>query len=111
MSETITELTQDEQTLALLQQLMGTIDPKDFMKQGQREIVELTLDELTVEYNLIQIKLNSRSRKQRDFIVARWEYEQTKSALAPPEVTKKKSSKKPQTIEAKKIKKIDNEQK
>ena len=99
MSETTTELTQEEQYQALLQQLMGTMDPKDFMKPSQREIAELSLDELTVEYNLIQNKSNARSRQQRDFIVSRWEYEQTKSALAPPEaeVAKKKSSKKTQT--------------
>lgn len=97
MSETTTELTQEEQYQALLQQLMGTMDPKDFMKPSQREIAELSLDELTVEYDLIQSKLNTRSRQQRDFIVSRWEYEQTKLETVKPVVAKKKSSKKPQT--------------
>ena len=97
MSETTTELTQEEQYQALLQQLMGTMDPKDFMKPSQREIAELSLDELTVEYDLIQSKLNTRSRQQRDFIVSRWEYEQTKSETVEPVVAKKKSSKKTQT--------------
>lgn len=106
MSETTTELTQEEQYQAMLQQLLATMDPMDLMKPGQREIAKLTLDELTVEYNLVQSKLNTRSRQQRDFIVSRWEYEQTKSALAPPEA---EVAIKP--VKAKKIKKIDDEQK
>ena len=106
MSETTTELTQEEQYQAMLQQMLAEMDPMDLMKPGQREIAKLTLDELTVEYELVQSKSNTRSRQQRDFIVSRWEYEQTKSALAPPEAD---VAIKP--VKAKKIKKIDNDQK
>ena len=106
MTETTTELTQEEQYQAMLQQMLATMDPMDLMKPGQREIAKLTLDELTVEYNLVQSKLNTRSRQQRDFIVSRWEYEQTKSALAPPEA---EVAIKP--VKAKKIKKIEDDQK
>jgi hypothetical protein len=108
MSETITELTQEEQYQALLQQLMGTMDPKDFMKSGQREIAELTLDELTVEYNLVQSKSNTRSRQQRDFIVSRWEYEQ---ANPPQQETLPEAEVAIKPAKAKKIKKIEDEQK
>ena len=106
MSETTTELTQEEQYQAMLQQMLAGMDPMDLMKPGQREIAKLTLDELTVEYNLVQNKSNARSRQQRDFIVSRWEYEQTKSALAPPEA---EVATKP--LKAKKIKKIEDDQK
>lgn len=106
MTETTTELTQEEQYQAMLQQMLAEMDPMDLMKPSQREIAKLTLDELTVEYDLVQRKLNTRSRQQRDFIVSRWEYEQTKSALAPPEAD---VAIKP--VKAKKIKKIDNDQK
>ena len=106
MSETTTELTQEEQYQAMLQQMLATMDPMDLMKPGQREIAKLSLDELTVEYDLVQSKLNTRSRQQRDFIVSRWEYEQTKSALAPPEA---EVAIKP--VKAKKIKKIEDDQK
>ena len=106
MSETTTELTQEEQYQAMLQQMLAGMDPMDLMKPGQREIAKLTLDELTVEYDLVQRKLNTRSRQQRDFIVSRWEYEQTKSALAPPEA---EVAIKP--VKAKKIKKIEDDQK
>ena len=109
MTEITTELTQEEQYQAMLQQLLAEMDPMDLMKPSQREIAKLTLDELTVEYNLVQSKLNTRSRQQRDFIVSRWEYEQTKSALAPPEAEVVDVAFKP--VKAKKIKKIDNDQK
>jgi hypothetical protein len=114
MSETTTELTQEEQYQAMLQQMLATMDPMDLMKPGQREIAKLTLDELTVEYNLVQSKLNTRSRQQRDFIVSRWEYEQ---ANPPQQETTPEAEVvdvvdvaiKP--VKAKKIKKIDDEQK
>jgi len=114
MSETTTELTQEEQYQAMLQQMLATMDPMDLMKPSQREIAKLTLDELTVEYNLVQSKLNTRSRQQRDFIVSRWEYEQTKSALAPPEAEAEvvdvvDAAIKP--VKVKKIKKIEDDQK
>ena len=109
MTETTTELTQEEQYQAMLQQMLAEMDPMDLMKPSQREIAKLTLDELTVEYDLVQRKLNTRSRQQRDFIVSRWEYEQTKSALAPPEAEVVDVAIKP--VKAKKIKKIDNDQK
>ena len=109
MTETTTELTQEEQYQAMLQQLLAGMDPMDLMKPSQREIAKLTLDELTVEYDLVQRKLNTRSRQQRDFIVSRWEYEQTKSALAPPEAEVVDVAIKP--VKAKKIKKIEDDQK
>ena len=108
MSETTTELTQEEQYQAMLQQMLATMDPMDLMKPGQREIAKLTLDELTVEYDLVQRKLNTRSRQQRDFIVSRWEYEQAnppqQEILPVAEVAIK-------PVKAKKIKKIEDDQK
>tara|TARA_R110002126_G_scaffold85137_1_gene206460 strand:+ start:1218 stop:1544 length:327 start_codon:yes stop_codon:yes gene_type:complete len=108
MSDTTTELTQEEQYQAMLQQLLATMDPMDLMKPGQREIAKLTLDELTVEYNLVQSKLNTRSRQQRDFIVSRWEYEQ---ANPPQQETLPEAEVATKPAKAKKIKKIDDDQK
>jgi hypothetical protein len=111
MTETTTELTQEEQYQAMLQQMLAEMDPMDLMKPSQREIAKLTLDELTVEYNLVQSKLNTRSRQQRDFIVSRWEYEQANPPQqeTPPEAEVVDVAFKP--VKAKKIKKIDNDQK
>jgi hypothetical protein len=108
MSETITELTQEEQYQAMLQQLLATMDPMDLMKPGQREIAKLTLEELTVEYDLVQSKLNTRSRQQRDFIVSRWEYEQ---ANPPQQETTPDAEVVVKPVKAKKIKKIEDDQK
>lgn len=108
MSETTTELTQEEQYQAMLQQLLATMDPMDLMKPGQREIAKLTLDELTVEYDLVQNKLNTRSRQQRDFIVSRWEYEQ---ANPPQQETLPEAEVAIKPVKAKKIKKIEDDQK
>jgi hypothetical protein len=111
MSETTTELTQEEQYQAMLQQLLATMDPMDLMKPGQREIAKLTLDELTVEYNLVQSKLNTRSRQQRDFIVSRWEYEQANPPQqeTTPEADVVDVAVKP--AKTKKLKKIEDDQK
>lgn len=108
MSETTTELTQEEQYQAMLQQLLAGMDPMDLMKPGQREIAKLTLDELTVEYDLVQRKLNTRSRQQRDFIVSRWEYEQ---ANPPQQETLPEAEVATKPVKAKKIKKIEDDQK
>ena len=108
MSETITELTQEEQYQAMLQQMLAGMDPMDLMKPGQREIAKLTLDELTVEYDLVQSKLNTRSRQQRDFIVSRWEYEQ---ANPPQQETLPEAEVAIKPVKAKKIKKIEDDQK
>ncbi len=108
MSETTIELTQEEQYQAMLQQMLATMDPMDLMKPGQREIAKLTLDELTVEYNLVQSKLNTRSRQQRDFIVSRWEYEQ---ANPPQQETLPEAEVAIKPVKAKKIKKIQDDQK
>ena len=111
MSETTTELTQEEQYQAMLQQLLATMDPMDLMKPSQREIAKLTLDELTVEYDLVQSKLNTRSRQQRDFIVSRWEYEQANPPQQEilPEADVVDVAIKP--VKTKKLKKIDDDQK
>ena len=108
MTETTTELTQEEQYQAMLQQMLAEMDPMDLMKPSQREIAKLTLDELTVEYDLVQRKLNTRSRQQRDFIVSRWEYEQ---ANPPQQETLLEAEVAIKPVKAKKIKKIDDEQK
>jgi fructose-1-phosphate kinase PfkB-like protein len=111
MSETTTELTQEEQYQAMLQQLLATMDPMDLMKPGQREIAKLTLNELTVEHDLVQRKLNTRSRQQRDFIVSRWEYEQAnppqQETLPEAEVVDVT----PKPVKVKKLKKIEDDQK
>jgi fructose-1-phosphate kinase PfkB-like protein len=111
MSETTTELTQEEQYQAMLQQLLATMDPMDLMKPGQREIAKLTLNELTVEHDLVQRKLNTRSRQQRDFIVSRWEYEQAnppqQETLPETEVVDVT----PKPVKVKKLKKIEDDQK
>jgi lysine/ornithine N-monooxygenase len=108
MSETITESTQEEQYQAILQQMLAGMDPMDLMKPSQREIAKLTLDELTVEYDLVQSKLNTRSRQQRDFIVTRWEYEQANPPLQETMPEAKVATK---TVKAKKLKKIEDDQK
>ena len=45
MSETTTELTQEEQYQAMLQQMLSRMDAMELMKAGQREIAKLRLDE------------------------------------------------------------------
>ena len=108
MTETTTELTQEEQYQAMLQQMLAEMDPMDLMKPSQREIAKLTLDELTVEYDLVQSKLNTRSRQQRDFIVSRWEYEQ---ANPPQQETLQEAEVATNPVKVKKLKKIEDDQK
>ena len=76
MSET--ELTPEQQMQAIMEQLQNSIDPKDFMTPTQREIADLKLEQLEAEYLLVCDKKSSRSRNQRDYIVSRYEFEQSK---------------------------------
>ena len=45
------------------------------MTPSQREIVELSDDELSAEYLLVEAKKSKRSRMQRDFIVTRYQFD------------------------------------
>jgi len=51
-------------------------DPRDFMTPTQREIANMTLEELETEYNLVEARQSNRGRMQRELIISRWEYEQ-----------------------------------
>ena len=51
-------------------------DPRDFMTPTQREIANMTLEELEMEYNLVETRQSNRGRMQRELIISRWEYEQ-----------------------------------
>jgi len=72
MSELIQE-NQEEEFKAVMEQLKDQIDPRKLMTPTQREIAELTKEELESEYLLVQSKISKRSRMQRDFIVIRYE--------------------------------------
>jgi hypothetical protein len=63
----------EEEMKAVIEQLKGQIDPRKLMTPTQREIAELTKEELEAEYLLVQSKKSERSRSQRDFIVIRYE--------------------------------------
>jgi hypothetical protein len=47
-------------------------DPRDFMTPTQREVANMTLEELETEYNLVEARQSNRGRMQRDLIVSRW---------------------------------------
>ena len=66
---------QEKQLNELIQQLQG-LNMSDFMTPTQKEIADLTVTELDVEYKLVQSKLSTRKRMQRDLIVSRSLYEQ-----------------------------------
>jgi hypothetical protein len=51
-------------------------DPRDFMTPTQREIANMTPEELETEYNLVEARQSNRGRMQRELIISRWEYEQ-----------------------------------
>ena len=72
------EMTEEQQMQAILEQLRNAFDPKDFMTPTQREIAELTLEQLEAEYQQVQAKTSDRGRTQRDYIVTRYEFEQSK---------------------------------
>ena len=68
----MSEVSQEEMK-AVMEQLKSQIDPRKLMTPTQREIAELTKEELEAEYLLVQSKKSERSRAQRDFIVIRYE--------------------------------------
>ena len=74
--QTNTEMSEQEMLDAMIKQLSQTMDPRDFMTPTQREIAFMTTEELETEYQLVQSKISTRSRMQRDLIVNRYEYEQ-----------------------------------
>lgn len=78
MTETPKELSDQEQHDALLQQLMQNINPADYMTSSVREIANLSMDTLKLEYDLVLQKQSDRSSKQRRLIVERYEFELTK---------------------------------
>ena len=88
----LAEAPNEDQQKELLQQLINSFNPKDFMTPSQFEIAELSPEQLNDEYALVQSKSNIRSRSQRDLIVSRWMYEQTKTVAK--EVPVKTTSKK-----------------
>lgn len=90
----LAEATTEDQQKELLQQLINSFNPKDFMTPSQLEIAELSPEQLNDEYALVQSKSNIRSRSQRDLIVSRWAYEQSKTVAneAPVKTTSKKKT-------------------
>ena len=90
----LAEAPNEDQQKELLQQLINSFNPKDFMTPSQFEIAELSPEQLNDEYALVQSKSNIRSRSQRDLIVSRWAYEQSKTVAneAPVKTTSKKKT-------------------
>jgi pyridoxal/pyridoxine/pyridoxamine kinase len=90
----LAEAPNEDQQKELLQQLINSFNPKDFMTPSQLEIAELSPEALNDEYALVQSKSNIRSRSQRDLIVSRWSYEQSKTVAneAPVKTTSKKKT-------------------
>jgi len=88
----LAEAPNEDQQKELLQQLINSFNPKDFMTPSQLEIAELSPEQLNDEYALVQSKSSTRSRSQRDLIVARWNHEQSKTVAN--EVPVKTKSKK-----------------
>ena len=70
-----TQIPDDEQLQKIMEQLQSQFDPRKFMTPSQREIAELSEEELSAEYLLVQAKTSNRSRMQRDFIVTRYEFD------------------------------------
>lgn len=66
----------DEALEKFLQQVAENIDPRDYMTPTQREIADLTTEELAAEYQLVQDRISSRSATQRKYIIQRYEHEQ-----------------------------------
>ena len=73
-----TEMSEQEMFDAMLKQLQQTMDPRDFMTPTQREIAYMTTEELEEAYQQVQARTSGRGRMQRDLIISRYEYEQTK---------------------------------
>jgi len=70
-----TQMPDDEQLQKIMEQLQDQFDPKKFMTPSQREIAELSDEELSADYLLVKSKISNRSRMQRDFIVTRYEFD------------------------------------
>ena len=51
-----TQMPDDEQLQKIMEQLQSQFDPRKFMTPSQREIAELSDDELSAEYLLVQAK-------------------------------------------------------
>ena len=66
----------DEAIQKFIEQVSANIDPRDYMTPTQREIADLSLEELESEYALVQAKTSSRSAAQRKYINQRYEHEQ-----------------------------------
>jgi hypothetical protein len=66
----------DEAIQKFIEQVSENIDPRDYMTPTQREIADLSLEELESEYALVQAKTSSRSAAQRKYINQRYEHEQ-----------------------------------
>ena len=97
----LAEAPNEDQQKELLQQLINSFNPKDFMTPSQFEIAELTPEALNDEYALVQSKSSVRSRSQRDLIVSRWMYEQTKSVANEVPVKTKNKKKIADTVSVK----------
>jgi hypothetical protein len=91
---------QEKQLKELIQQLQG-LNMSDFMTPTQKEIAELSIEALNDEYALVQSKSSVRSRSQRDLIVSRWMYEQTKAVANDVPVKTKNKKKTADTVSTK----------
>lgn len=97
----LAEAPNEDQQKELLQQLINSFNPKDFMTPSQFEIAELSPEALNDEYALVQSKSSVRSRSQRDLIVSRWMYEQTKAVANKVPVKTKNKKKTADKVSAK----------
>ena len=97
----LAEAPNEDQQKELLQQLINSFNPKDFMTPSQFEIAELTPEALNDEYALVQSKSSVRSRSQRDLIVSRWTYEQTNTVVNEVPVKTKNKKKTADTVSTK----------
>ena len=111
MSETNTELSGQEQYDALIEQLLQGVDPTDYMAPSIREIVKLDMDTLKTEYDLVLQKQSNRSSNQRRMIVERYEIKLQETNLEIVQETVPAVDVATKPVKAKKIKKIDDDQK
>lgn len=67
---------QEDAMQKFLEQMAQSLNPRDFMTSTMREIADLTLEELQMEYELVSQKISNRGAAQRKYITQRYEYEQ-----------------------------------
>lgn len=72
----------EEQQIMSEKELMRLLEQQMLLRSltpTQRMVTEMSIEDLETEWNLIQAKISTRPRLQRDLIASRWEYEQTQT--------------------------------